>query len=128
MELVRLRLNATHLVQGQIHQRIDGITKSIGALGAPLQPQLEDVIVAAALDHLVAGVVADVVQFVGHEQILGRHLIAAEQQALQAKRKPPHSSSGFFSPPTISRDAISLLSRQAHSAHCVFAKFTQTFN
>lgn len=78
VELVRLRLDATHLVQGQVHQCVDGVGEAVGALGAPLQPQLEDVIVAAALDHLVAGVVADVVQLVGHEQILGGHLVAAD--------------------------------------------------
>lgn len=51
-------------------------------LCSPLQPQLEDVVVAAALDHLVTGVVLDVVQLVRHEQILGRHLITADQQTL----------------------------------------------
>jgi hypothetical protein len=38
-------------------------------LGSPLQPQFEDVVVAAALDHLVAGVVSDVIQFILHKQI-----------------------------------------------------------
>lgn len=79
MKFVRLRLDASHLVQSQIHQRIDHISKTVSALGAPLQPQLKDVVVASALDHFVAGVVADVVEFVGHEQILGRHLVAADQ-------------------------------------------------
>ncbi len=51
-------------------------------LGPPLQPELEDVIVPAALDDLIAGVVADVVVFVALEQVVGRHLVAADQQAL----------------------------------------------
>lgn len=51
-------------------------------LGAPLQPKLEHVIMTAALYHFVARVVLDVVQFVLHEQILGTHLVAADQQPL----------------------------------------------
>lgn len=82
MEFIGLCLDASHLIQCQIHKRVDGIAKSVGTLGSPLEPQLEDIVVTAALDHLVTGIVANVVQFVGHEKILGRHLITAKKQAL----------------------------------------------
>jgi hypothetical protein len=59
-------------------------------LGSPLQPQFEDVVVAAALDHLVAGVVSDVIQFILHKQIIRRHLVAAHQQALQSNVNMRH--------------------------------------
>lgn len=86
MEFVRLRLDAAYLVKGQVHQRVDGLGKSFGSLCTPLKPQLKDVVVASALDYLITGVVADVVQFVRHEQVLGGHLVAADQQALQGLR------------------------------------------
>ena len=47
------------------------------AFGAPHEPQFEDVVVSAALDDLVARVVADVVLFVLLEQVVGAHLVAA---------------------------------------------------
>ena len=50
--------------------------------GSPLQPQFEDVVMTAALDHLVSGVVADVVALVGLEEIVGRHLVTADEQSL----------------------------------------------
>lgn len=61
VEFVWLGLDALHLMGGQLHQTVHGVFETFGALGTPLQPQLEDVIVAAALDHLIAGIVADVV-------------------------------------------------------------------
>jgi hypothetical protein len=48
-------------------------------LCAPLQPQLEDVVVSAALNNFVACVVLNIVQFVLHEQIVRAHLVAADQ-------------------------------------------------
>ena len=51
--------------------------------GSPLEPQFEDVVMSAALDHLVAGVVADVVALVGLEEIVGRHLVTADEQSLE---------------------------------------------
>lgn len=56
-------------------------------LGAPLQPQLEDVVVAATLDHLVSRVVLHVVQLILHEQVVRTHLVTAEQQTLPTKCK-----------------------------------------
>lgn len=50
-----------------------------------MQPELEDVIMTSALNHLITGVVFYVVQFVCHEQILCGHLVAANQQSLQYK-------------------------------------------
>lgn len=47
-------------------------------LGSPLEPQLEDVVVAATLDHLIPGVVLHVVQLVLHEQVVRGHLVTAE--------------------------------------------------
>ena len=54
--------------------------------GPPLEPELEDVVVASALDDLVAGVVADVVVLVALEQVVRAHLVAADQQALLIKQ------------------------------------------
>jgi hypothetical protein len=51
-------------------------------LCTPLQPQLEDVVVSAALNHFVACVVLNIVKFVLHEQIFRAHLVAADQQSL----------------------------------------------
>jgi hypothetical protein len=53
-------------------------------LGAPHQPQLEDVVVSTALNHFVARVVSDVVVFVLLEQIIGAHLIAINQKTLRS--------------------------------------------
>ena len=49
---------------------------------SPLEPQFEDVVVSAALDDLVAGVVGAVVALVGLEQVVSGHLVAADQEAL----------------------------------------------
>jgi len=51
-------------------------------LCTPLQPELEYVVVSAALNDLIARVVLDVVQLVLHEQVLRAHLVAAKQQPL----------------------------------------------
>jgi len=51
-------------------------------LCTPLQPELEYVVVSAALNDFIARVVLDVVQLVRHEQVLRAHLVAAEQQPL----------------------------------------------
>lgn len=51
-------------------------------LGSPLKPQLEDVVMTAALDHLVSGVVLHVVQLVLHEQVVRAHLVTAQKQSL----------------------------------------------
>jgi len=53
-------------------------------LGSPLEPELEDVVVPAALDDLVAGVVADIIDLVSLEEVVGRHLVAVDQQALKS--------------------------------------------
>ena len=50
---------------------------------SPLEPELEDVVVPAALDDLVTGVVADVVVLVPLKQVVRGHLVAADQQALR---------------------------------------------
>ena len=49
---------------------------------SPLQPQFEDVIVSSALDDLVSCVIAAVVALVCLEQVVCRHLVTADQQAL----------------------------------------------
>lgn len=54
-------------------------------LGSPLQPEFEDVVMTSALNHFIPGVVLHVVQLVWHEQILGGHLVAANQQFLENK-------------------------------------------
>lgn len=87
VELVRVLFDLLHLVLGQVHQTVHVVGEPVGSLGAPLQPQLEDVVVAAALDHLVARVVVQVVELVGHEQILSGHLVAAHQEALKGRNE-----------------------------------------
>ena len=54
-------------------------------LGAPEEPEFEDVVVSSALDHLVARVEAGVVVFVLLKQVLGAHLVAVHQQTLQTE-------------------------------------------
>ena len=58
------------------------VFKSLCALGSPGQPELEDVVVSAALDHLVAGVIRDVVVLVLLEQVAGLHRVAVSQNTL----------------------------------------------
>ena len=48
-------------VPGQVHQVVELFVEARVALGAPHEPQLEDVVVTAALDRLVAGVVREIV-------------------------------------------------------------------
>lgn len=82
VELVFLFPNPLHLVESKIHQAVYVSLETISSLRAPLQPQLEDVIVSSALNDLVTSIVADVVQLVSHEEIFGRHLVAADQKTL----------------------------------------------
>ena len=51
------------------------VLKSLRALGSPGQPELEDVIVPPALDHLVPCVIRDVVVLVLLEQVPGLHRV-----------------------------------------------------
>jgi hypothetical protein len=48
-------------------------------LCAPLQPQLEDVVMSAALDNFIACIILNIVKFVLHEQVVRAHLVAADQ-------------------------------------------------
>ena len=50
--------------------------------GPPLEPQLEDVVVSAALYDLVPRVVADVVALVRLEEIVGGHLVTTDEKSL----------------------------------------------
>ena len=84
MELVGHRLHPGHLVVGQLHEAVDLLLEAGHAPGAPLQPELEDVVVSSALDDLVAGVVAAVVALVRLEEVVGGHLVAADEEALGA--------------------------------------------
>ena len=52
VELVRHAVDPVHLVVGELHQPVLLLLKANVAPGPPLQPQLEDVIVTSALDHL----------------------------------------------------------------------------
>ena len=98
-----------YLVRGEIHQPVLLLLKANVASGSPLEPQLEDVIVTAALDHLeedihqfchelfrldtqdqdqdvhylVSSVVAAVVTLVCLEEVIRRHLIAVDQEILE---------------------------------------------
>lgn len=71
VELVGLLSDSLDLILRQLHQAIHESFESGVSLGAPLQPQLENVIVPAALNDLVACIVADIVKLVSHEKILG---------------------------------------------------------
>lgn len=61
-------------------------TRRVSYLRSPQQPAFEDVVVAAALDHFVAGIVADVVVLVLLEQVVSTHLIAVHEEVLWQKR------------------------------------------
>ena len=100
IKLVRLALEFFNLIGCQIHQMVDLLLKPRHSLitvgcsrvamsasahthpGSPLEPQFEDVVMSAALDHFVSGVVADVVALVGLEEIVGRHLVTTDEQSL----------------------------------------------
>ena len=75
----------TDLVLSERHEPVHLRLHAAHALGPPHQPELEDVVVAAALDHLVARVVPHVVVLVLLEQVLRRHRVAVVQQALIVK-------------------------------------------
>ena len=83
VELVWHCLHLGHLVLSQLHQAVDLLLKAGHAPGAPLQPELEDVVVSPALDDLVASVVTAVVALVRLEEVVGGHLVAADEEALQ---------------------------------------------
>jgi len=85
MEAIGLLPDSLQLVLDQFHEAILLLLEALGALGPPLEPQLEDVVVPSALDHLVSGIVANIILLVGHEQILGRHLIAADEETLRKR-------------------------------------------
>lgn len=84
---------AKHLL-GHLEKMVNVFLVALVALRSPHQPQLEDVIVAAALDDLVARVVTNIVVFVLLEQIVGAHLVRFDQQVLRiiAKRCEPIDS------------------------------------
>ena len=64
----------------QILNRLDPILETY--FGSPHQPELENVIMATALDDFVAGIVGDVIVFVLLEQVVGAHPVAMVQQTL----------------------------------------------
>lgn len=78
-----LLLNAPDEVLRQIHVALHLSAKAVCPFGPPDEPELEDVVVTAALDHLVARVVRHVVVFVLLEQVIGAHPVAVVQQTLQ---------------------------------------------
>jgi len=82
VELVRHGLDPVHLVVGQLHQPVHLLLKADASPRSPLEPQFEDVVVSAALDDLVAGVVGAVVALVSLEQVVSGHLVAADQEAV----------------------------------------------
>ncbi len=56
-------------------------------LCSPEEPELEDVVVAAALDRLVASVVRDVVVLVGLEEVVRLERVARLEPTLQEERR-----------------------------------------
>ena len=51
-----------------------------------MKPELEDIVVSSALNDLIAGVVAHVVDLVRLEEVVCGHLVAADQQSLHEKK------------------------------------------
>jgi hypothetical protein len=51
-------------------------------MGSPLQPQLEDVIMTAALNHFVPSVIPDIVMLILLEQVVCIHRVATGQDSL----------------------------------------------
>jgi len=85
MEAIGLLPDSLQLVLDQFHEAILLLLEALGALGPPLEPQLEDVVVPSALDHLVSGIITDIILLVGHEKILGRHLVTADEETLRKR-------------------------------------------
>ena len=65
---------------------IDVLLVAGHAFRSPHEPQFKDVVVATALDHLIAGIIGDVVVFVLLEKVVGTHLIAVDQEPLIGKK------------------------------------------
>ena len=76
-----------NLVLSERHESVHLRLHAAHPLRPPHEPELEDVVVAAALDHLVARVVPHVVVLVLLEQVLRRHRVAVVEQALCKERK-----------------------------------------
>ena len=70
------------LLPCQFLTKISWPSQKSSHLGPPLEPELEDVVVPAALDDLVAGVVLHVVDLVRLEQVVRGHLVAVDQESL----------------------------------------------
>lgn len=83
-------------IGGQVHEVVDLATVALhalnrsfpprlfrGYLALPHEPQLEDVVVSPALDGLIPGVEAHIVRLVLHEEVVGRHLVALEEEPLK---------------------------------------------
>lgn len=64
---------------GHIEQVLHMLGVAAGPLGSPHEPEFENIIMPAALDHFVAGVIAHVVLLVLLEQVLSAHLVAAHE-------------------------------------------------
>ena len=64
---------------------VDASLEAGVAVRPPRDPQLEDVIVSAALDSFVASVIDRVVLFVLLEQVVRSHRVALRQQALTTR-------------------------------------------
>lgn len=65
---------------------IDVLLVAGHSLRSPHEPEFEDVVVATALDHLIAGIVGDVVVFVLLEKVISTHLIAVDQEPLIGRK------------------------------------------
>ena len=65
-----------------LEKMFDVLLVAAHSFRSPHEPKLEDVIMAAALDHLIASIVGDVVVFVLLEKVVGAHLVAVDQKTL----------------------------------------------
>lgn len=90
IELLRHGFHLFNLVVCQLHQAVYLLFESRHAPRSPLEPEFEDVIVSAALDDLVASVVGDIVTLVGLEEIVSRHLVAADQESFSLRWRVEH--------------------------------------
>ena len=52
-----------------------------------MKPKLEDVIMTTTLDNFIASIKIHVVVLVPLEQVVGRHLIAADKKSLKGREK-----------------------------------------
>lgn len=88
--------------------------------GSPLQPQLENVVVATALNYFISSIKLDIIQFVLHEEIIGSHLVTTHEQALNIEEQSWRKNRNLFKKHTSSLKWIVEHCKRAPISLCGF--------